>query len=68
MALTLRETAINEALNRLQTCFPEDRERILSDLIDQAEAGKLREPLPIWHTGANGHLIIHPDGKREHRP
>lgn len=40
--MTRRETAINEALNRLQCCFPDDREVILNRLIDQAEAGKLK--------------------------
>ncbi len=66
--MTRREAAINEAIRKMTgTGFAVWRV-VLSDLIDQAEAGRLKEPLPVTYVGASGSLTVHPNGRREHRP
>ena len=63
-----RETAINEAIRKMHGTKLSVWVEALNDLIAQAEAGNLREPLPRWCTGINGTQVVHPDGTVEHIP
>ena len=55
--MTRRQKAIMNAASDLQVCITRDNAfRILSDLVDQAESGKLKEPLPVTYVGMNGSI------------
>jgi hypothetical protein len=64
-----REQAIESALRELflHPIPPGDGNyrAVLSDLIDQAEAGKLKEPLSMSYVGSFGIQTVYPDGRIE---
>ncbi len=55
--MTRRDKAINDILLKLR-CDPADARHILAELIDHAEAGKLKEPLPMVCVGMNGTNVV----------
>ena len=64
--MTRRENAILKTLSEMGLDgFSGSQVRSLEKLIDQAEAGKLKEPLPIMYAGINGTLTVYPDGREE---
>ncbi len=64
-SLTRREYAIEQALIIMDMASTPGRRKILSDLIDKAESGALKEPLPVTYAGINGSFIVYPDGRTE---
>ena len=63
--MTKRQAAINGAMTRMSGRNFEVWRATLSDLIDKAESGALKEPMPRHYAGTSGMLTVYPDGREE---
>ena len=64
--MTRRESAILQTLDDMGLDgFSGSQVRALDRLIDKAESGALKEPLPITYVGVHGSRKVYPDGRIE---
>lgn len=65
--MTRRHYAIEQAVIEIigHNRPPASTVAALNHLIDQAEAGKLKEPIARSYAGINGLLTVYPDGREE---